>query len=235
MDATAPPWTGARDGPAIAQQMNRILRDEIAGGALANIASAARVWSAHRRDQIVPEVTRRLATEFTDLLSPVVDLIAPTPPPAASQPQPAAPWQPPPSRPAEPQPEAQQLVESVPVLRARRPGAPGGTVEIRTVLQNDGPAPIEAGFCWSDLVAEPGGHIRAACLRLLPGLLQVPSGAAADLAIHLRIPEDARPGTYHTLLETTDAGRSGALLIFRVVDSDHPESRSPRDAACGRE
>ena len=234
MDATAPPWTGASDGPAIAQQMNRILRDEIAGGALANIASAARVWSAHRRDQIVPEVTRRLATEFTELLSPVVDLIAPAPQPPAPQPQPSAPGQPPPSGTAEPQPE-EQLVESVPVLRARRPGAPGGTVEIRTVLQNDGPAPIEAGFCWSDLVAEPGGHIRAACLRLLPGLLQVPSGAAADLAIHLRIPEDARPGTYHTLLETTDAGRSRALLIFRVVDSDHPGARSPRDEAWGRE
>jgi hypothetical protein len=226
MDATAPLSTRARDRPAIAQQMNRILQEEIAGGALANIATATRVWSAHRRDHVVPGLTRRLATEFSDFLNPVLDLIAPVQ-------QPAAQWQLPPTEPAEPPPEG-KLVESVPVLRARRPGAPGGTVGIRTALQNEGPAPVEAGFRWSDLVAEDGGHIRAACLRLLPCRLTVPPGVSADLVIDLSVPDDATSGEYHTLLETTDRGGSRALLIFRIGRQNHQEARSPGDAVWGR-
>jgi hypothetical protein len=228
MDVTAPLSKGARDGAAIAQQMNKILRDEIASGALANIASAARVWSAHRRDHMVPELARRLAADVSDLLSPVLDLIAPLE-------QPAAHSRLPPTEPIEPPPEEKRLIESVPVLRARRPGAPGDTVEIRTALRNDGPTPVDVGFLWSDLVADPGGHIRASCLRALPGRLNVLPSAAAELVIDLRVPNDARPGLYHTLLETTDRGRSCALLIFCVESQEQVKARSPRDVVWGRE
>src|ERR687889_728756 len=103
MDATYGSARGARSGPAIAQRMNDILRDEIQGGALANIATATRAWSAHRGDLVLPEATRRLATEVTGLLGTVLDLVAPMAGPAADSPAPPA------SR-------AEQSVESVPVL-----------------------------------------------------------------------------------------------------------------------
>jgi hypothetical protein len=38
-----------RGTPALAERVRAILRDEIAG-ALANIAAASQVWSAHRRN-----------------------------------------------------------------------------------------------------------------------------------------------------------------------------------------
>ena len=172
MDATCGPATGTRDGPDIAQRMSGILRDEIQGGALANIASAARAWSMNRRDLVFPEATRRLATELGGLLGTVLDLIAPTSCQAADSPAP-------PTSRTRPQPQAEQADESVPVLRARRPGAPGGRTEIRTSVVNEGPSPVEIGFLLSDLVAEPQGRIAAACLRFQPPRVDVPPGAVA--------------------------------------------------------
>ena len=218
MDATDGLSTGTRDGPVIVQRMNDILRDEIQGGALANIASATRAWSAHRRDLVLPEVTRRLATEFSGLLGTVLDLIAPIP-------QPAADSHVPPTSQTRPHPRAEQPVESVPVLRAGAPGEPGGRAEIRTAVTNDGPDPVEVGFLCSDLVAEPRGRIAAACLRFLPARLDVPPGAVADLVIDLHVPQDARPGLYHSLLHTTDRGGSPALLMFRIgLQGHHAEA-----------
>jgi hypothetical protein len=221
MDATYGSVTEARHGPVIAERMNDILRAEIQGGALANIAASTRAWSAYRRDLALPDVTRRLVTEFSGILGAVLDLIAPIPRPATD------PHGPPVSRPLPP-PRAEQPVASVPVLRARRPGAPGGRAEIRTAVVNDGPTPVEIGFFCSDLVAEPRGHIAAACLRFRPARLDVPPGAVADLVIDLDVPQDARPGLYHSLLNTTDRGGSPALLMFLVGRQDHQEAAVAR-------
>jgi hypothetical protein len=216
MHATYGPGTGTRDGPVIAQRMKDILRDEIQGGALANIASATRAWSAHHGDLALSEATRRLATEFSGLLGTVLDLIAPISRPAADWPVPPAPWTPPP-------PRTEQLVQSVPVLCAKRPAAPGGRAEIRTAVMNDGSTRVEVGFFCSDLVADTRGRIAATCLRFRPARLDVPPGAVADLVIDMDVPPDAEPGLYHSLVHTTDRGGSPALLMFRVDLEDHPE------------
>jgi hypothetical protein len=112
----------------------------------------------------------------------------------------------------------------VPVLRARRRGVPGGTAEIRTAVVNDGRSPLDIGFHCSDLTAGPWDHIAAACLRFLPARVHVPPGAVADLAIDLHVPQDARPGLYHSLLRTTDRSGSTALLLFRVGLQDDREA-----------
>jgi hypothetical protein len=52
--------------------------------------------------------------------------------------------------------------------------------EIRSGLQIDASAPVEAGFVWSDLVAEPTGRIHASHLRLLPDRARVPVGLDVD-------------------------------------------------------
>jgi hypothetical protein len=210
MEGTYGSATATRDRPLVARRMDAILRDEIQAGALANIASATRAWADHRRDLALPEATRRLATEFGGLVGTVLDLVAPMARPAADAPAPPA------SR-------AEQPVESVPVLRARRPGIPGGRVEIRTAVTNEGATPVQIGFRWTDLVAEPRSRIAAASLRCEPARLDVPPGATADLVIDLDVPRDAAPGLYHSLLRTTDRGGSPALLMFRVGLQDHPE------------
>ncbi|MBB3084086.1 hypothetical protein [Geodermatophilus sabuli] len=199
--------------------MDAILRDEIAGGALANIAAASRLRSPQLRDLVVPEMTRRLATEVGGLLDTVLDLLAPLPrPPAASSPPPPA------EQDRAPEPR-RQAVEHVPVLRAPCPVPPGGTAEIRTGLQNDGATPVEVGLLCSDLVAEPDGRIRAACLRLPPGRVRVPPGALVDLAIGLEVPDDARPGLYHGLVQSTQPGGLRALVVFPVgLDVDQEAS-----------
>lgn len=198
-----------RGTPTLAERATAILRDEIANGALANIAAASQVWSAHRRSLITPEMTRRLEAEFLGLRDSVLDLIAP-PPSAASLL----------SRPAAGRDYAaerlQQTIEPLPVLRAMRSVPPGGVAEIHTGLLNDGPTPVEVGFVWSDLVAEPDGRIHAGCLRLPPGPVRVPPGGFVDLAIGLDVPDDARPGLYHTLLEATEPLGLRALLTFPV-------------------
>ena len=180
-----------------------ILRDEIEHGALANIAAASQAWSTHHRDLLTPEATRRLAAEFGGLLDTVLDLLTSPPRSAAGMPDYAA-------------DQGRQTIEPLPVLRARRPVTPGGVAEIHTRLRNDGPTPAEVGFVWSDLVAEPDGRIHAGCLRLLPGRVRVPPGACVDLAIGLEVPDDARPGLYHALLQATDRVGLRALLAFPV-------------------
>ena len=188
-----------------------ILHDEIEHGALANIAAARQVWSTHRRDLFTPGVTRRLAAEFGGLLDTVLDLL--TPPPrsagASSLPPPAA-------MPDYGADQGRQTIEPLPVLRARRSVPPGAAAEIHTRLRNDGPTPAEVGFVCSDLVAEPDGRIHAGCLRLLPGRIRVPPGDCVDLAIGLEVPDDARPGLYHALLQATEGAGLRALLTFPV-------------------
>jgi hypothetical protein len=188
---------------ALGERAAAILRDEIEQGALANIADASRVWPSHHRDLLAPEATRRLAAEFGGLLDTVLDLLTPPPRSAAAMPDHAA-------------DQGRQAIEPLPVLRARRSVPLGGAAEIHTRLRNDGPAPAEVGFVWSDLVADPGGRIHAGCLRLLPGRVRIPPGACADLAIGLEVPDDARPGLYHALLQATERAGLRALLTFPV-------------------
>ena len=210
MDAGSPVAMLDRGTPTLAERATAILRDEIANGALGNIAAATQVWSAHRRGLITPEATRRLAAEFVGLLDTVLDLLAPPPrSSAASSLLPAAVL----DHPAE---RGQQTIEPLPVLRALRSVPPGGAAEIHTGLRNDGPTPAEVGFVWSDLVAEPDGRIHAGCLRLPPDRVRVPPGAFVDLAIGLDVPNDARPGLYHALLQATEPVGLRALLTFPV-------------------
>jgi hypothetical protein len=82
MNAGSPVVMLDRSVPALAERAAAILRDEIASGALANIAAASRVWSMHRRDLIIAEATRRPAAEVGGLVDAVLDLLAP--PPASS-------------------------------------------------------------------------------------------------------------------------------------------------------
>jgi len=188
-----------------------ILHDEIEHGALANIAAASQVWSTHHRDLLIPEATRRLAAEFGGVLDTVLDLLTPPPRSAAISPLP-----PPAAMPDYAADQGRQTIEPMPVLRARRSVPPGGDAEIHTRLRNDGPTPAEVGFVWSDLVAEPDGRIHAGCLRLLPARVRVPPGACVDLAIGLEVPDDARPGLYHALLQATERVGLRALLTFPV-------------------
>jgi hypothetical protein len=210
MNAGSPMVMLDRGTPTLAERATAILRDEIANGALANLARASQVWSAHRRDPSAPDATRQLAAELGGLLDTVLDLLAPPRSTAASSlPPPVAVL----DHAAE---RGQQTIEPLPVLRARRSVPAGGAAEIHTGLRNDGPTPVEVGFVWSDLVAEPDGRIHASRLRLLPGRVRLPPGAAADLAIGLDVPSEARPGLYQALLQAT--GRVGlrALLTFPV-------------------
>jgi hypothetical protein len=195
----------------LAERAAAILRDEIEHGALANIAAASQVWSTHHRDLLTPEATRRLASEFGGLLDTVLDLLAPPPRSAAASSLPPSA-----AVPDHGVERGRQTIEPLPVLRAGRSVPPGGAANIHTRLRNDGPTPAEVGFVWSDLVAEPDGRIHAGCLRLLPGRVRVPPSAFVDLAIGLEVPDDARPGLYHALLQATERVGLCALLTFPV-------------------
>ena len=212
MNAGSPVAMLDRGTPTLAQRAAAILSDEIANGALANVAAASQSWSAHRRDLIGPEAARRLAAEFGRLLDTVLDLLAP------------------PLRPA-PVPDQ---IERLPVLRARRSAQPGGAAEIHTGLRNDGPTPVEVGFVWSDLVAGPDGRIDAGRVRLLPGGVRFPPGVFADLTIGLDVPNDARPGLYHGLLQATEPVGLRALLTF-PVGLDVEREAAPADLTRCRE
>jgi hypothetical protein len=72
----------------------------------------------------------------------------------------------------------------------------------QAILRNDGPTPVDIGFIWSDLVAEPDGRIPAERLRLLPGPVRIPPGALVDLTTGLDVPNDARPGLHHAPLQS---------------------------------
>jgi hypothetical protein len=120
MEVRSPHSTREADTSAIVQRVQAILDHEIAGGALANVAASTRKRSDHPFGLGLPEVTRQLAAEFGGLLETVLDLLAPLPQsavvrPAADQDRPQG---------------VQQIVEPVPVLRARR-CVPPGAVSMR--------------------------------------------------------------------------------------------------------
>jgi hypothetical protein len=208
MDAGSPVML-ERGTPTLTERATAVLREEIANGALANIAAASQVWSTHHRNLIIPEATRLLAAELGGLLDTVLDLLAPPRPSAASSLSP-------PAAALDHAAGGQQTIEPLPVLRARRSVPPGGAAEIHTGMRNDGPTSVEVGFVWSDLVAQPDGRIHAGCLRLLPGRVRIPPGALIELAIGLDVPNDARPGLYHALLQATKGVGLRALVAFAV-------------------
>ena len=86
MNAGPPAARLDRSTPTLVERASAVLRDEIANGALANLAVASQAWSAPRRNFVVPEMTRRLETEVFGLRDAVLDLIAP--PPRSTTPSP---------------------------------------------------------------------------------------------------------------------------------------------------
>ena len=211
MNAGSPVAMLDRGTPTLAEQAAAILRDEIANGALADVAAASQARPTHRGDLIAPEAARWLAAELGGLLDAVLDLLAPPPRPSAAVPDHAG-------------ERGQQTIEPLPVLRARRSVPPGGAAEIHAGLRNDGPTSVEVGFVWSDLVAEPDGRIHASRLRLLPNRARVPPGAFVDLAIGFDVPNDARPGLYHALLQATERVGLRAPLTFPVGLNVEPKA-----------
>ena len=193
-------------GSALTQRVAAILHDEIANGALANIRDAGQTWSAQtssalNRDAVAATTMRHPVDSADVLLAEVLDLLAPRP--AAEGHHQAA--------------RAQQAVPSPAVLSAQDDAPAGGSAEIRTSLQNDGPTPFDAGFIWSDLTAEPDGLIPASYLRLAPERVRIPPGGRVELTISLDVPVKAQPGLYRVLLQSKENTGLLAVLSFPVV------------------
>ncbi len=102
------------------------------------------------------------------------------------------------------------------MLTARRPVPPGGTAEIRTGLQNDGPNAVRVGFLWGDLAAAPDSRIAASHLRISPEQVRLGPGGSVDLTAVLDVPLDARPGHYRVLVQATDNVGLFTTLVFPV-------------------
>lgn len=217
MNGTSSVATRGGRTPTVAERANAILLEEIAGGALANVAAARRAWSAPRRDVLLPDLTRRFAADVGGLLETVLELMAPRPLTGS--------WAPPSAGPNSAPTGGRRDGEAVPVLRARRPAGPGGAAEIRTSVENDGPSPVEVGFLWSDLVADSDGRIPAGFLRLAPGRVRVAPGTAVVLTIGLDVPRGARPGVYRGLLQATEPVGLRAVLTFPVAADGDQEDR----------
>jgi hypothetical protein len=162
------------------------LRDEIAGGALSNIADSSRIWAARRPNLIGAEVTRRVRTDLEQLLEVVLDLLTP------------------------------RHAEAVTQLRSPHAVAPGQTAAITTRLANETTRPVDLGLRCGDLFAEPHGHIKADSLRVTPGRVHIPAGGTVDVEIGLQVPAGARPGQYQAVLEATDRAGLRAVLTFVV-------------------
>ena len=206
------------EGATLTERARAILRDEVANGALADIAAATRLWSANQGVPTSPMLTRRWEAEMLGLRDAVLDLIAPS---MRSSARSSLPRQG--TRFDGAEGRSQPKTEPLPVLRAVGSVDPGGAAEIHSALRNDSPDPVQIGFGWSDLVAEADDRIPASCLWLLPRRVHVPAGGLVDLKIGLDVPHDARPGLYCTLLEAAAPLGLRALLTF-PVGVEHRES-----------
>jgi len=199
MTAPSPVRTTGHGVPSIAARAAAILRDEIANGALANIAVARQRWPAVHRDLITRAATPGVAG-IGGLIGDVLDLVVPSAPiPRAHSAS-----------------STQQPAPSVPVLTARRPAPRGGTAEIRTGVQNDGANGVRVGFLWGDLVAAPDSRIAASHLRFSPDQVRIGPGDSVNLTAVLDVPADARPGHYRVLVEAADNVGLFATLVFPV-------------------
>jgi hypothetical protein len=185
--------------PPLAERAAAILRDEIGNGALANIVIARQRWPAVYRDLVTAATSPRMA-ELGGLIGDVLDLVVPSASDARGRGVSSA----------------QRVAEHLPVLIARRAVPPGGTTEIRTGLQNDGPNAVEVGFLWSDLVAAPDSRIAASHLCFSPDQVRIPPGASVDLTAILDVPLEARAGLYRVLVQATENVGLFATLTFPV-------------------
>jgi hypothetical protein len=213
MTSASPVATADHGAPTFAERASAILRDEIASGALANIAAAGQRWPTVYRD-LVTAATAPRAADIGGLMGDLLELLVP-------------------ARPAGPigrddrSSDRHRAVEPGTVLSAARAVAPGGSTAITTALQNDGPDVAEVAFVWGDLTAAPDRRIAASHLRLSPDRARIPPGASFDLAIVLDVPPEAAPGLYRVAIRTTAHLGPSALLTFPVSDTGRTGQRTP--------
>ena len=198
---TGESWYGAdmpdREGSSIAQRAAAILRQELADGALANIARTSTIWASPPRDLM--SAVSRARNEFEDLAATVLDVLASGP---APRPHVAA---------------APQYADATHVLQSLEPGVAGAPTELRARLRNDSRHPVDMSFACTDLVAASGQRISSAYVVLSPSQLHLQPGDEVDVRIRIHVPENAAAGVYRGLLQATNSNGPRALVQVPIV------------------
>jgi hypothetical protein len=104
----------------------------------------------------------------------------------------------------------------LPVLSVARPTRAGSDARVTTAVAADGSAPIEVRFAATDLVSNAGARIPAAALEAMPATVTVRGRDPVPIAVQIRVPPDATPGTYIGLLRAINLDDLRALITVSV-------------------
>lgn len=119
---------------------------------------------------------------------------------------------------AAPSRAAQSTTVSLPHIRGGDVAAkPGQTISVSLRLRNDDPtASAELTLATSDLVGAASRRIPHSQLALIPPVVRLAPGGAADVVVQVDIPPDARPDTYRGLIVGAGDDPVQAMLTVRV-------------------
>ncbi len=101
----------------------------------------------------------------------------------------------------------------------RMPGtvAPGKDAELMMSLENESDSTTaEFTLHSSELVSASGARIPASAVMFEPATLAVGPRAAGSVAVRVRVPSDAKPGSYEGLLRATQLDGLRAMLAVNV-------------------
>jgi hypothetical protein len=174
----------------IAEGAAAILRQEVADGALANIASSDRMRA--QTPELMSAATRARA-DLEDLAAAVLDLLAPR----SKARRTSASWP-----------------EALHVLQPPVPGVPGRLTEIRARLRNDRPGPTDLSLACTALLTGSGESVPSDCIALRPERLRLGPGEEGDVSIRLAVPATAQRGLHRGLLQSSNC--NGLCAVVRL-------------------
>jgi hypothetical protein len=108
-------------------------------------------------------------------------------------------------------------ITRLPTVRMPGTVAPGKNAELTMSLENDSDtATAEFTLHSSELVSAGGARIPASAVMFKPATLAVGPRAAGRVAVRVRVPKDAKPGSYEGLLRATQLDGLRAMLAVNV-------------------
>ncbi|HKP63620.1 MAG TPA: hypothetical protein VJV78_43090 [Polyangiales bacterium] len=105
----------------------------------------------------------------------------------------------------------------VPIIWCAAKVQAGSSAHATICIANDESRPEEVSLYMSNFIADSGYEIPAIAGLVIPRRAQIPAGADLTFEVEIRVPVQARAGTYSSLIQATNSRYVKAVLMLEVA------------------